>query len=176
MQEWIDNNDTIPDWIVLGRTVLILKTKNLSSEKDYRPITCLNTSYKIFTGILPKYLKKHADENDIWDRSQMGTCEKVLGTVDQLLIDNCIMDKVRTYHRDLAVAYYDYKKAYDMVHHDRILRVLEWMKVLDKIRKVIKNIMSRCKTRLEVRIDGDKDISRWIRIKRGFCKVTASLQ
>ena len=168
MQEWIDNNDTIPDWIALGRTVLIPKTKNLSSEKDYRPITCLNTSYKIFTGILAKYLKKHADENDIWDRSQMGTCEKVLGTVDQLLIDNCIMDEVRTYHRDLAVAYYDYQKAYDMVHHDWILRVLEWMKVPDKIRKVIRNIMSRWKTRLEVRRDGNKDISRWIRIKRGF--------
>ena len=98
----------------------------------------------------------------------MGTCEKVLGTVDQLLIDNCIMDEVKSYHRDLAVAYYDYQKAYDMVHHDWILRVLDWMKVPVKIRMVIKNIMSRWKTRLEVRKDGDKDISRWITIKRGF--------
>ena len=62
MQGWIDNNNTIPDWIAVGRTVLIPKTTNLTSEKDYRPITCLNTSYKIFTGILAKYLKKHADE------------------------------------------------------------------------------------------------------------------
>lgn len=34
----------------------------------------------------------------------MGTCEKVLGTVDQLLIDNAIMEEVRDHHCNLAVA------------------------------------------------------------------------
>ena len=40
----------------------------------------------------------------------MGTCVKVLGTVDQLLIDNAIMGEVRDYHRNSAVACYDYQK------------------------------------------------------------------
>ena len=36
----------------------------------------------------------------------METYEKVLGMVDQLLIDNVIMGEVRDHHRNFAVAYY----------------------------------------------------------------------
>ena len=41
----------------------------------------------------------------------------ILMKVDQLLIDYCIMLKVRNHKRNLVVAYYDYQKAYDKVHH-----------------------------------------------------------
>ena len=64
-------------------------------KKNYRPLTCLNTCYKIFICIICNYMKDHAERNDIWDRSQLGTCSGVLGTVDQLIIDNAIMDEVR---------------------------------------------------------------------------------
>ena len=96
----MDDNTTIPQWIAVGRTVLLPKAKDLSSKEEYRPITYLNTSYKLFTGILAKFTKEHAEENEIWDRNQMGTCQDVLGTVDQLLIDNCIMEEVRIHKRN----------------------------------------------------------------------------
>ena len=63
-------------------------------------------------------MKPHAERNNIWGRSQVGTCSGVLGTVDQLIIDNAIMDEVRNQHKNLAVAFYDYQKAYDMVRQD----------------------------------------------------------
>ena len=37
----------IPEWWLSGRTALLPETKNLRDEKNYHPITCLNTSYKI---------------------------------------------------------------------------------------------------------------------------------
>ena len=37
----------IPEWWLSGRTILLPKTKNLRDEKNYHPIRCLNTSYKI---------------------------------------------------------------------------------------------------------------------------------
>ena len=40
-----------------------------------------------------------------------------IGTVDQLIIDNAIMEKVRNQQRNLAVAFYDYQKVYGMVRH-----------------------------------------------------------
>ena len=46
--------------------------------------------------------KGPADRNKIWDKSQLGTCSGVLGTVDQLLIDSGIMDEVREKKRNLA--------------------------------------------------------------------------
>ena len=110
--------DMIPVWWSTERTVQIPKTKDLSNEQKYHPITCLNISYKIMTGSIGKYMRKHALENNIWDEGQLGAVDGVLGTVDQLIIDNCIMEEVKTYHRNLAVAFYDYQKAYDKVHHD----------------------------------------------------------
>ena len=58
-------------------------------------MTCLNTWSKIFTGMVGGHMKEHADRNNMWDRSQLGTCSNVLGTVDHLIIDNATMDEVR---------------------------------------------------------------------------------
>ena len=82
-----EDNTNIPTWWPTGSTVLLLKTKSLEDEKDYHPITCLNTSYKIMTGVVAKYMRKHTMENEIWDEGQLGAVEGVLGTVDQLIID-----------------------------------------------------------------------------------------
>ena len=64
--------------------------------------------------MIVNYMKKYADRNNIWDRSQLGTWSGVLGTVDQSIIDNVIIDEVRNQQRNLAVAFFDYQKAYDM--------------------------------------------------------------
>ena len=45
------------------------------------------------------YMKEHAERNNIWDRSQLGTCSGVLGTANQLIIDNAIMDEVSNQQR-----------------------------------------------------------------------------
>ena len=80
---WVEQLDEIPEWLTQGHTLLLPKTEELSNEKNYCPITCLNTCYKIFTGMIGNYMKDHAERNDIWDRSHLGTCSGVLGTVDQ---------------------------------------------------------------------------------------------
>ena len=40
-------------------------------------------------------MKEHAEINNIWDKSQLGTCSGILGTVDQLIIDNVMIDEMR---------------------------------------------------------------------------------
>ena len=148
--------DMIPVWWPTGRTVQIPKTKDLSNEQQYRPITCLNTSYKIMTGLIGKYMRKHALENNIWDEGQFGAVEGVLGTVDQLIIDNCIMEEIKTYHRNLAVAFYDYQKAYDKVHHDWMVRVYEWIGIPTAVISILREPMNKWKTRLELWKDWGK--------------------
>ena len=109
------------------RTVLLQNTKDLTDEKNYRPITCLNTSYKLLTGFLDKYMGEHSKENDIWDGGQLGAVVGVLCTVNHLVIDRSIMEEMKTYHRHLAVAFYDYEKAYDKIQHDWMLRIYKWI-------------------------------------------------
>ena len=53
--------------------MLLPKMKDLSSEKDYRPIKCLNTSDKIFTEVLRSYVKEHTIRKDIWDKNLIRT-------------------------------------------------------------------------------------------------------
>ena len=48
-------------------------------------------------------MTEHTAVNEIRDKGQLGAAEGVLGTVDQLFINRCIMDDV---------------KQQDKVHHD----------------------------------------------------------
>ena len=68
-------------------------------------------------------MRNHGTENNIWDEGQLGAAEEVLGTVDQLIINRCKMEKVKTQYKNLTVAFYIYKKASDKVPHDRMLGV-----------------------------------------------------
>jgi len=160
--------NTIPRWFPIGRTVLLSKTNRLNVVSEYRPITCLNTIYKIYTGVLSVYMKDHAIKNNLWDDGQLGAMEGVLGTVDQLLVDECIMQQVRQCKRNLAVAYYDYKKAYDMVHHDWMIRVYRWMGIPENVCRVLVALMNLWKTKLVIYANGEKQVSRWISILKGF--------
>ena len=60
-----NNDDLLPVWWPSGRTVLLPKTKDLTDEKNYHPITCLNTSYKLLTGLVSKYMREHTMENEM---------------------------------------------------------------------------------------------------------------
>ena len=118
--------------------------------------------------MIGNYMKEHMERNNIWNRGQMGTCSGVLGTVNQLIIDNAIMDEVKNQQRNSAVAFYDYQKAYEMVQHSRMTRVYQWMGVPEKVVNVIVKLMERWKTRLEVTEDGKVLTSRKINIRKGF--------
>ena len=99
----------------------------LDNKGDYQLIMCLNTCYKIYTGMVATFMKGHADRNYIWDKNQLGTSLGVLGTAHQLFIDNATVVEVRNKKRNLAVAFYDYQKVYDMVRHDWLMQVYSWM-------------------------------------------------
>ena len=79
------------------------------------------------------------------------------------------MDKVRNQQRNLAVAFYDYQKAYDMVGHDWMIKVYQWMRVPQKIVNVIVKLMEGWKTRLQVTEDGKVLTSRKINSLVEFC-------
>ena len=68
-------------------------------------------SDKKYWDILDLVWDNNNNNNTIWDEGQLGAVEGVLGTVGQLIINRCIMEEVKQYHRNLAVAFYDYKKA-----------------------------------------------------------------
>ena len=120
------------------------------------------------TGLVAKHMREHAVVNEIWDEGQLGAVEGALETVNQVIFDRCIMEEVKKHHRNLAVAFYDYKKAYDKVHHDWMIRAYEWIGTPRNVIKLIQELMSKWKTRLEICNGSENMTIRWIRILCGF--------
>ena len=86
--------------------MLLPKTEDVSNDKNYPPNNMSEHRLRdLHRDDWKLYEKSDADRNKIWDRSQLGTCSGVLGTVDQLVMDNAIMDEVRGKQRNLAVAF-----------------------------------------------------------------------
>ena len=82
-------------------------------------------------------MKVQAERNNIWDKSQLRTCFGVLGTENRIMIANTIMDQVKNQQRHLALAFHDYQKAYDIVRHNWMTSVYQWMRVPEKVVMVI---------------------------------------
>ena len=46
--------DQIPEWLSAGVTFLISKKENTENPKNYRPVTCLPTMYKLITSVISR--------------------------------------------------------------------------------------------------------------------------
>ena len=97
--------------MVEGRTTLIMKdpTKG-SAVENYRPITCLNLLWKLFTGIFAEKTYKHLLQNELLSVEQKGCRKDSKGTIDQLIIDKMIMKNCKRRHTNLCMAWVDFKK------------------------------------------------------------------
>ena len=113
-------------------------------------------------------MREHNTVNEIWDEGQLGAVEGILGTIDQLIMDRCFKEEIKQHHHNLAAAFYDYKNAYDKVHHDWMIRVYEWIGIPRSVIKLIKELMRKCKTKLEIWRIFEKMTRQWIQILCGF--------
>lgn len=148
--EFLLGNKPIPSWLVEGRTVLIPKTGDLSNPKNYRPITCLNTLYKIFTGVLHERIL--CTIGPVWHSvyEQRGSKRGMAGCKDNLLVDRCVCHDAVHNLRNLSMAWVDYAKAFDTTSHKLIVKLLASLKVHPKIVECVKNMMYSWKTRFEI--------------------------
>lgn len=100
---------------------LIPKSSNTTMAKNFRPITCLNVMYKLWTACLTELLMAHCAVNDVLHPAQKGCARNQLGRTDHLLLNNRIWHLVKSRNQSLSVAWLDYRKAYDSVLHNWVL-------------------------------------------------------
>ena len=108
-----------------GRTVLIPKKGCQGRPEQYRPITCLNTGYKLLTSVITILLRSHIESNSILPVEQKALRRQRRGCLDALLVDSMVCGEARCRKKSLSVAWIDYTKAYDRVPHEWILEVLK---------------------------------------------------
>ena len=148
LQECVERGE-VPSWMVKGRTVLIQKDPAKGKAvSNYRPIACLPLMWKLLTGIFAEKIYDHLHVNDLLPDEQKGCRKRSRGTKDQLLIDKAVLREVRTKKRFLAMAWIDYRKAYDMLPHSWILESLGLIKVAKNIDGLLRGSMKDWRTEL----------------------------
>ena len=164
LQECLTNGD-VPEWMVKGRTVLIQKDPAKGTvASNYRPIACLPLMWKLLSGIFAERVYDHLKSIDVLPAEQKGCRKQSRGTKDQLLIDKAVLLKAKKKRVNLAMAWVDYKKAYDMVPHSWLLEVTKMMGVAPNVRELMENSMKKWKTDLSASGEqlGTVDIKRGI--------------
>ena len=164
----INDPGNIPDWLTEGTTYLLPKNADTKNPKNYRPITCLTTTYKILTSIITDRMYTFLEQNSTLPQEQKGCKRNSYGCKDQLLINRMILENCRTKKRNLSAAWIDYKKAFDSVPHDWIIKSLELYKFSPIIANFLTNSMAKWKTRLFLSHQNGTIETDFIDIKRGI--------
>ena len=133
----------IPQWLALCMTILLPKNADTQNAKNYRPIACQNITYKLFTGIVYTFFEDHCVSNNIITMEQAGGKKGSWGCTDQLMINKMILEEVTTHRRNLFNMWFDYKKAFDMIAHDWLIKALELAKLPTKLVNIVKMLMQK---------------------------------
>ena len=138
LNEILNGTEQLPEWLTYGRTVLWQKdiTKGTTVE-NYRAISCLPIMWELFTASMSDYLYDFLEEEKLLPEEQKGCRRKIRGTKDQLLINKAVLKGSKRRQTNLAVAWVDYGKAYDMVQYSWIRECLEFFGVADNIKSVL---------------------------------------
>ena len=95
---------------------------------------------------------------------QKGCSKGSRGTNDSLCIERAVMKEVKSRNKNLAMAWIDYKKAYDMVPHPWIIECLDLFGVAENIKSLLVNSMEKWKVML---CSGNSELGE-VEIKRGI--------
>ena len=106
---------------------------------NYRPITCLPLMWKLLSGVIADQIYGHLDQQKLLPEEQKGCRKRSRGTNDLLYIDRAVIREVKSRKKNLAMAWIDYKKAYDMVPHSWIKECLDLFGVAENIKTLLVN-------------------------------------
>ncbi|XP_044760178.1 uncharacterized protein LOC123317638 [Coccinella septempunctata] len=166
-QEALKNPSIIPDSCTLGITYMLPKGTDNEDPRNYRPITCLPTIYKILTGVLTQKLWQHVGKYNM-AREQNGCRRDAKGCKDLLIADTIITKQARKKQRSLSMAWIDYKKAYDSIPHSWLKKVLKLYGVSETVINLLEHLMQTWRTKLSVDTNKGNYTTEEIRIQRGI--------
>ena len=113
-----------PDSLKISRVCPIFKQGDHKEMNNYRPISCLSSFSKIFEKIAHEQLSLYLEVNKILNPNQLGF-QKGRSTVHALTkIMNFLAESFND-NKFVVAVFLDYKKAFDLVSHDILLKKLE---------------------------------------------------
>ena len=141
------------DW---KRSVIIPipKKKDKLDCSNYRGISLLCHSSKVFSSILLRRIKNRTEE--ILSEAQAGFRAN-RSTIDQIFVLRQLAEQYEEFGRELYVCYIDFKKAFDSVWRKGLWRVMRHYGYPEKIIRILEEMYNE--TFSAVRVDGE--LSDW---------------
>jgi ribosomal protein L37E len=96
---------------------LIHKKGAKTNIDNYRPITLLNTFFKVWEKVLDARIRTHLEMNHLLSNLQLGS-RMGLGTDMAILATNMIVDEAKRRNKSVLNAHIDLSKAYDRVNRN----------------------------------------------------------
>ena len=113
-----------------GKTILIQKDPSKgTAPSNCRPITCLQMMWKILIAQIREEIYYSLTSRGLFPEEQKGCRKGSRGTAELLYIDQQIPSESKTRRKNLAMAWIDNKKAYDMAPKSWIINCLRMYKI-----------------------------------------------
>ena len=148
INEWW-NGVEIPEEVTQANVILLYKKGDKNNLANYRPISLLNSIYKILTAILQKRISTVLEK--YLQRTQYGFRQK-RGTAQAIHYIRRVIEKgesTRTNTKTLLVLL-DWEKAFDKVIHKELFNAMSRMNIPDKIINIIKQLYKKPIFRVEM--------------------------
>ena len=104
--------------------------------------------WKLLTGVIADQIYAHFDQEKLLREEQKGCRKGSRGTNALLYISRAVIKEVKSRNKNLAMAWIDYKKAYEMVSHLWIIECLDLFGVAENIKSLLLNSMENWKVML----------------------------
>ena len=157
--EILTTTEIPPTWDE-AKVIIIYKKGDPVDIKNYRPISLLSHSYKLFTRLLQTRMENILDQNQ--PRDQAGFRRK-FATIDHIYTLNQIIEKTNEYNLPLCVGFIDYEKAFDSVEHFAIFEALRKININETYVQILENIYRKATASMHI----DDLVSEKFQIKRG---------
>lgn len=146
------DNGLFPDKWSLAILQPLHKKGDATIPDNYRGISLLDISSKLYSYVLNKRITDWIEENDIIGEEQAGFREDH-STSDHIFTLLAMVQKQLLRHRKLYVAFIDFRKAFDSICRDKLWKVLYKTGMNGKIIQALKSMYSVVKARVRAGAD-----------------------
>lgn len=112
-----------------------------TDPQNYRPVSLLNTDYKILTKVIHNHIHRTLIPNAI-PIEQMAR-SGIWGTQHGLMLDKSYTQIAKLNGREQHTAWYDFRKTFDTVNHAKIKQSINILKIPAAMKNTIKQAMGQ---------------------------------
>ena len=153
------NEGSLPDDWKQAHVTAIFKKGSKSEPGNYRPVSLTSIVCKVFESLIRDAIVSHMKDNNLFTNCQHGFRQH-RSCVTQLLKVMEDLTKLVDGNEDIDIIYFDFKKAFDTVPHERLLIKLKYYGISGKIVDWIKDFLSNRKQMVRVgnEISGEVEV------------------